>query len=56
VLASNSILHVRHSNFTENFSLNRGSILLSDYQQAQAFFDFCLISHNYAYQGGVFYI
>mmetsp|Transcript_7341 Transcript_7341/g.6567 ORF Transcript_7341/g.6567 Transcript_7341/m.6567 type:complete len:144 (+) Transcript_7341:2655-3086(+) len=55
-LTTNSIMEVKHSNFLENYSIGRGSIVFADYQEVYALFENCTIQKNYAYQGGVFYI
>ena len=55
-LTTNSILKIYKSNFKNNYSLGRGSVLFADYQKVQATFLDCEIMNNYAYQGGVFYV
>ena len=55
-LTTNSLLYVTNSNFTENYSIGRGSIVFADYQAVYGLFKNCYIGNNYAYQGGAFYI
>jgi len=55
-LTTNSQLDARNINFTENYSIGRGSVLFADYQAVYAYFSNCSFVRNYAYQGGVFYV
>ncbi|CDW85403.1 UNKNOWN [Stylonychia lemnae] len=55
-LTTNSKLFTTNSEFVENYSIGRGSIVFADYQNVYALFRNCSIQRNYAYQGGVFYI
>ena len=55
-MTTNSILNAKKSDFLENYSIGRGSIVFADYQAVYALFEECLIEKNYAYQGGAFYI
>lgn len=50
------MLYTTNSEFLENYSIGRGSIVFADYQSVYAFFKNCSIARNYAYQGGAFYI
>eukprot|EP00347_Sterkiella_histriomuscorum_P008676 403344182 len=54
-ITTNSILEVQSSNFQENYSKGRGSVLFADYSAAEARFYNCNFTNNYAFQGGVFY-
>ena len=55
MLKTNSQMYVTKSNFTENFSFGRGSVIFGDFQGAYGLFSDCLIQRNYAFNGGVFY-
>lgn len=55
-LTTNSKLRVTNSEFTENYSVGRGSVVFADYQAVSAYFNNCTFQRNYAYQGGVFYV
>jgi len=55
-METNSVMYVSNSEFVENFSIGRGSVLFAEYQAVQAFFSNCTMMRNYAYQGGIFYI
>eukprot|EP00347_Sterkiella_histriomuscorum_P017693 403348360 len=55
-LTTNSKLFTTNSEFKENYSIGRGSIVFADYQRVSAYFKNCTIARNYAYQGGAFYI
>ena len=56
LLTSNSKVKAIDSQFIENGSTGRGSILFADYQKVEAELVDCIIKRNYAYQGGVFYV
>ena len=49
-------MFAKNSNFLENYSVGRGSVLFADYEAVYAFFSNCSFIRNYAYQGGVFYV
>lgn len=55
-LTSNSILKAINSDFLENYSVGRGSVVFADYQAVYALFENCTFIKNYAYQGGAFYV
>eukprot|EP00347_Sterkiella_histriomuscorum_P014519 403360570 len=55
-LTTNSKLFTTNTEFLENYSVGRGSIVFSDYEKTYSYFQNCSFSKNYAYQGGVFYI
>ncbi|CDW73537.1 UNKNOWN [Stylonychia lemnae] len=52
---SNSELSITNSNFVENFSNSRGSIILGDFQNTVSYIRNTTFIRNYAYEGGVFY-
>ncbi len=54
-ITTNSILNIYSSSFLENYSTDRGSILLADYQKSSANIYNSSFINNYAYLGGVFY-
>eukprot|EP00347_Sterkiella_histriomuscorum_P008851 403343497 len=54
-IKTNSQLKVTNSNFTENYSFGRGSVIFADFQEAYALFVNCSFVRNYAINGGVFY-
>jgi hypothetical protein len=48
-ITTNSILNVTKSNFLENFSIDRGSILFADYKGSLSYFYNSTFVNNYAY-------
>ena len=55
VVNENCKTYVYNSQFLENYSISRGSIIMADYQETENYFENCTFLNNSASVGGVFY-
>ena len=55
VVNENCVTFVYNSQFLENYSVSRGSVIMADYQETQNYFENCTFYNNSASVGGVFY-
>lgn len=55
VVTENCESYVYNSQFLENYSVSRGSVIFGDYQNTKNYFSNCTFINNSASVGGVFY-